>query len=140
MAVHEIARAMALLEAIDRDLDERGLEDKRGKPRYLLSHRWRVSRQLADWLAQISDSLARQTAAGEDSPPVGRDDYVRELQRIALGDDPSASARDRLGALNALINLDSDTSAKGAIAHLHFGQESNGEDQAIELDTDPTEP
>ena len=34
LAVHETARCMAILEAIDRDLDERGLEDKRGQPRY----------------------------------------------------------------------------------------------------------
>ena len=29
LAVHEATRCMAILEAIDRDLDERGLEDKR---------------------------------------------------------------------------------------------------------------
>jgi hypothetical protein len=39
LAVHEATRCMAILEAINRDLDERGLEDKRGRPRYLLNHR-----------------------------------------------------------------------------------------------------
>ncbi len=34
LAVHEVARCMAILEAIDRDLDERELEDETGKPRY----------------------------------------------------------------------------------------------------------
>src|SRR5712692_8973389 len=50
LAVHEAARCIAILEAIDRDLDERGLVDKAGKPRYLLNHRSRTSRQLAQWL------------------------------------------------------------------------------------------
>jgi hypothetical protein len=86
---------MAILEAIDRDLDERGLEDKRGRPRYLLNHRWRVSRQLDHWLAKISDAIARQAAAGQEQPRAELADYVRELERIALGRDPSAPLRVR---------------------------------------------
>jgi hypothetical protein len=39
LAVHAAARCVAILEAIDRDLDERGLVDKSGKPRHLLNHR-----------------------------------------------------------------------------------------------------
>src|SRR6266567_6548994 len=54
LAVHEAARCIAILEAIDRDLDERGLVDKAGEPRYLLNHRGRVSRQLEQWLAKVS--------------------------------------------------------------------------------------
>src|SRR6266536_3568227 len=46
LAVHEAARCIAILEAIDRDFDERGLVDKAGRPRYLLNHRSRTSRQL----------------------------------------------------------------------------------------------
>src|SRR6188472_3259612 len=46
LAVHEAARCIAILEAIDRDLDERGLVDDEGTPRYLLNHRSRISRQL----------------------------------------------------------------------------------------------
>ena len=57
LAVHEAARCMSILEAIDRDLDDRGLVDKGGKPRYLLNHRWRVSRQLDHWLAKISEVI-----------------------------------------------------------------------------------
>ena len=33
-------------------------------------------------------------------------DYVRELERIALGRDLSTSARDRLSALKELVKLD----------------------------------
>ncbi len=106
LAVHETARCMAILEAIDRDLDERGLEDKRGKPRYLLNHRWRVSRQLDHWLAQVSEAIQRQSADDQRPPRAEPVDYVRELQRIALGHDPTASARDRLAALKELLKLE----------------------------------
>jgi hypothetical protein len=36
LAVQEAARCVAILEAIDRDLDQRGLVDDEGSPRYLL--------------------------------------------------------------------------------------------------------
>jgi hypothetical protein len=105
LAVHEATRCMAILEAIDRDLDERGLEDRRGRPRYLLDHRWRASRQLDHWLAKISDAIARQAAAGQEQPRAELADYVGELERIALGRDPSANAHDRLSALKELVKL-----------------------------------
>jgi hypothetical protein len=76
---------MAILEAIDRDLDERGLVDKGGKPRYLLNHRWRVSKQLDHWLEKISAAIERQSTEGQEQPRAEFADYVRELQRIALG-------------------------------------------------------
>ena len=53
LAVHEAARCIAILEAIDRDLDQRVLVDKEGKPRYLLNHRSRTSRQLEQWLEKV---------------------------------------------------------------------------------------
>ena len=43
LAVQEAARCIAILEAIDRDFDERGLVDDEGTPRYLLNHRSRIS-------------------------------------------------------------------------------------------------
>jgi hypothetical protein len=49
IAVEQAARCIAILEAIDRDLDERGLVGKRGEPRYLLNHRSRTSRELERW-------------------------------------------------------------------------------------------
>jgi hypothetical protein len=105
LAVHEAARCAAILEAIDRDLDERGLVDRRGGPRYLLNHRWRVSRQLDHWLERIGQAIQRQQA-GQEQPRAEFADYVRELQRIALGQDTSGSARDRLGALKELLKLE----------------------------------
>jgi hypothetical protein len=102
IAVEQVARCIAILEALDRDLDERGLVDRRGQPRYLLNHRSRISRQLEQWLSKITPAMERQ-AAGEDAA-VGRADYVRELQRIGLAHDSSASARDRVSALKELLS------------------------------------
>jgi hypothetical protein len=105
LAVHEAARCIAILEAIDRDLDERGLVDKAGEPRYLLNHRARVSRQLEQWLARISAAIERQSAR-EQTPRRGEfADYVQALQQIALGQDPTATARERLVALKELLSL-----------------------------------
>jgi hypothetical protein len=124
LAVHEAARCMAILEAIDRDLDERGLVDKGGKPRYLLNHRWRVSRQLDHWLAKISEAIERQSE-GEEPPRAEFADYVRELQRIALGHDPSGSARDRLGALRELLKLEK----RGTTSYIEGASEDDPEMQ-----------
>ena len=95
---------MAILEAIDRDLDERGVVDKQGKPRYLLDKRVRVSRQLEQWLAKVDSSVDPRPTASE-SLRGEFADYVRALQRIALGQDADASTRDRLGALKELLKL-----------------------------------
>jgi hypothetical protein len=106
LAAHEAARCIAILEAIDRDLDQRGLVDNEGQPRYLLNHRSRTSRQLEHWLEKISTAIERQAPAADQAPPrADFPDYVRELQRIALGHDTTATARDRLTALNELLEL-----------------------------------
>jgi hypothetical protein len=106
IAVHEVARCMAILDAIDRDLDERGLVDRGRKSRSILNHRARISQQLDHWLAKISPAIDRQTADNHDGRQLGRSDYVRELQRIALGDDSTATARDRLAAIGRLADLE----------------------------------
>ena len=123
LAVHEAARCMSILEAIDRDLDDRGLVDKDGKPRYLLNHRWRVSRQLDHWLAKISEVVERQSAEDREPPRAEFADYVRELQRIALGQDPSGSARDRLAALKELLKLEK----KGTTSYIEGASEDDPE-------------
>ena len=103
LAVEEAARSMAILEAIDRDLDERGLVDRAGKPRYLLNHRARVSRQLELWLDKIAPALKQQAAAGEEPPPAEPVEYVRALRRIALGRDPAVTTREQLAALKLYL-------------------------------------
>ena len=105
LAVYEAARSMAILEAIDRDLDERGLVDKEGKPRYLLNHRSRTSRQLEQWLEKVSSAIEKQAASEKASARAEFPDYVHALQRIALGYDTTAAARDRLAALKELLEL-----------------------------------
>jgi hypothetical protein len=105
VAVHEAARCVAILEAIDRDLDQRGLVDRQGAPRYLLNHRSRTSRQLEQWLGKITAAVERK-AASELPPPRGDfPDYVQALQRIALGQETTATAGDQLAALKELLKL-----------------------------------
>ena len=119
LAVHEAARCIAILEAIDRDLDERGLVDKAGEPRYLLNHRARVSRQLEQWLVKVSYAIERETAREQDPPRAEFADYVQALQQIALGHDPTGTARDRLGALKELSHL----GRRGYSSYLEGGAE-----------------
>jgi hypothetical protein len=105
VAVNEAARCIAILEAIDRDLDQRGLVDTEGNPRYLLNHRARASRQLRQWLEKVSAATERHAASDNSSVRADHADYVRALQRIALGHDTSATARDRLSAIKELLEL-----------------------------------
>ena len=106
VAVHEVAHCMAILDAIDHDLDERGLVDRSGESRSIIKYRARISRELDRWLAKISPAIDRQTAEDHEGRQIGRPDYVRELQRIALGDDSTATARDRLSAIDRLADLE----------------------------------
>jgi hypothetical protein len=65
----------------------------------------RTSRQLEHWLEKVSAAIERE-ATSEQAPSRGDfPDYVRALQRIALGQDPTATARDRLAALEELLEL-----------------------------------
>ena len=105
LAVHEAARCIAILEAIDRDLDERGLVDRDGSPRYLLNHRSRTSRHLEHWLDRVTAALEGQTTSHHEPTKADFPDYVRALQRIALGQEATATARDQLAALKELLKL-----------------------------------
>ena len=106
LAVQEAARCIAILEAIDRDFDERGLVDDEGTPRYLLNHRSRISRQLEQWLQKISAAIERNPASEPEPLRADFPEYVRALQAIALGRDTTATARDRLAALRELLKLE----------------------------------
>jgi hypothetical protein len=99
LAVQEAARCVALLEAIDQDLAERGVVDKKGNARSLLDLRLRVSTRLERWLDRVQ--------AEADSEPLKseRADYIRELQRIALGRDRGARTQDRLNAIKQLLRV-----------------------------------
>ena len=104
IAIHQIASYKAILEAIDRDLAERGILNKRGETRSLLTDRARISRQLERLLDKVSPAIDRQTS--DERQPARRADYIRELEWIGLGGDSTASARDRVSALNTLLKLD----------------------------------
>jgi hypothetical protein len=69
VVAREVARNLAVLEAIDNHLSEDGLTDRRGKPRYLLEQRPRTSRLLGYWLEKLSPELERQRIAVK--PQVG---------------------------------------------------------------------
>ena len=120
--VHEVARYMAILEAIDRELDDRGLVDKRrGEPRSIVNLRSSASRQLDRWLSKISLTIDRQTSDEPRQPA----DYVRELERI-VSNDPGASARDRLAAINKLMELDSARSNEVTQVTVNFFRDEDG--------------
>ena len=105
VAVHQAARCIAILEAIDRDLDQRGLVDRKGAPRYLLNHRSRTSRQLEQWLGKVTAAVERETVSELAPPRADFPDYVQALQRIALGHEATAGAQDKLAALKELLKL-----------------------------------
>ena len=117
IALGGFARAAAILERIDLDLMERGIVDKRGEARSLLNHRARVERQVEHWRSKIAPAMERQDASESLSSPTGRSDYIRELQRIALGHDSTARSSDRLAAIKALLEIDS---APGEVTVVQF--------------------
>jgi len=140
VAVTEAARWIALLEAIDNDLDERGIVDRRGKERYLLELRVRVSARLERWLDKFAGAMERHWRNIE-VPKAEREDYVRELQRIALGADPHARTQDRLTALKQLVALDQ--SSKTEVVQVYFGprpaQPGDIVDGLVDEDVSPEE-
>ena len=88
-----------MLEAIDQDLAERGVVDKKGNARSLLDQRLRVSTRLERWLDRVHSAAESEPLRAE------RADYIRELQRIALGRDRAARPHDRLNAIKQLLQF-----------------------------------
>ena len=56
---------VVVLEAIDRDLDKRGLVDGEGNARSMLDHRARISRQLERWLGDFGATPASRASWAE---------------------------------------------------------------------------
>jgi hypothetical protein len=105
LAVHEAARCIAILEAIDRDLGSARARRQGGEVRYLLNHSSRTSRQLEQWLEKVSAAIERKATSEQAPSRADFPDYVRALQRIALGHDATATARHQLAALEELLEL-----------------------------------
>jgi hypothetical protein len=130
VAVEQAARCIAILDAIDRDLDERGVVGKRGEPRYLLKDRSRHSRELERWLALLAPTMERQSAG--DPTEIGRADYIAELQRIATGRDSTARARDRISASRELLKIESTSKTETAMVTLHVHRSYDGDMEILE--------
>jgi hypothetical protein len=105
----EVARLTAIIEAIDRDLDERGITDSKGNERYLLQRRERYARRLLEAHDRFLAAQARASKERFLQPETEVDgssaDYIRHLQGIAFGLDPEARLTDRVSALKTLIDL-----------------------------------
>ena len=136
IVLHQVASCMAILEAVDRDLAERGLLNKRGEARSLLVYRSRVSRQLERLLAAVSPAIDRQTSDAR--RPAARPDYVRELERIAFGGDSTANARDRVSALNILLKLDHGSTGVTHVT-MNFHRDADGNPIFGECESQGTE-
>jgi hypothetical protein len=127
LAAKEVASCMALIEAIDSDIQERGILDRGAKARPLLDLRLRYSARLERWLDKFSSSMDRDWRSRE-LPEANRNDYVRELQHIALGHDPTAATRDRLVALKELLRIDvaaKETDGGGVRVQMFFSEDPN---------------
>jgi hypothetical protein len=68
----EIGRLVALIEACDRDLAERGLANRKGDVRKLVQLRLQASRRLQEWLSAFGLT------------PRGRADFARQLAEDGL--------------------------------------------------------
>jgi hypothetical protein len=75
-AAMEIAGLIAIVEAVGRDLNERGLVDHLGKPRGLLDYRIRLSGRLERWLRQFG---ATPQARAELAAQLGQSVAMRAL-------------------------------------------------------------
>lgn len=129
LAVWEVARSTALLEAIDEALDASGLTNKRGEAHSLLNYRVRISRQLQRWMADIAPTIERQS---EGSPvDLGKDEYLRELKRIAVGNDKTASAHDRVAAIKELLKLESPTKGEPMVSVVRIIRDDDGTKQVV---------
>lgn len=136
LAVWEVARSTALIEAIDHELDERGLTNKRGEAHSLLNYRARISRQLLRWLSEIAPTIDRQSVGGVTE--IGRDEFIGELKRIASGKDATASAHDRVAAIRELLRAEAPRRVESEVAVVRIIREEDGTER-VEFDADTTD-
>lgn len=129
LAVGEVARLTAIVEAIDRELGERGLTNKRGEAHSLLNYRARISRQLHRWLADLAPSIERQSAGGLEE--AGRVEFVRELKWIASGKDATASAHDRVAAIKELLKMEAPSPTEPRVAIVRIIREDDGTEEIV---------
>lgn len=141
LAAREVAQLTAILEAINCDLDERGLVDKCGEARSILNHRASVARQLERWLAKIAPAIERQSA--DETAEASRAAYMRELRWIALGNDSSASASARVAAIRELERMETPSTTGSGVAIIRIIRDDDGTENVVyegeaPADEDPT--
>jgi hypothetical protein len=95
-AAMEIAGLIAIIEAADRDLNERGLVDHLGKPRGLLDYRIRLSGRLERWLRQFG---ATPQARAELAAQLGQSGAMRALLEVDVAEGERLLRASPLGVL-----------------------------------------
>ena len=106
IAAEEIGSIVATLEAIDLDLHERGLTDRRGNARSLLNYRVRLSGRLERWLREFG------------ATPASRVEWV---ERVSQGKSMAAMFRKELGEGKKLIEA---ARSRGDLGGENFGERS----------------
>lgn len=81
--MQKAARCIAILEAIDRDLDQRGPRRHDGAPLYLLNHGSRTSRQLEQWLEKVSAAIEKAEHDVPDATDDGEGRHPGDKQNLA---------------------------------------------------------
>ena len=129
LAVADMARLIAILEAIDRELEEAGLTNKRGEAHSLLNHRARIARQFHRLLRDLAPSIERQSASGLEE--AGRVEFVRELKWIASGKDTAASPHDRVAAIKELLKMEAPSPTEPLVAIVRIIREDDGTERVV---------
>ncbi len=106
LALNELARISATIEAMERDLDERGLTDKSGDERYLLRRRDSMARRFGEAHDRLLTAVERaqkrdNTVNARASVPP---EPLAQLRALASGTHPEADIRDQIAALKLWLD------------------------------------
>lgn len=126
LTVSALARCTATLEAIERVIDAFGVSSTKGVPSPFLDHWLRVSRRHDQLLSQLSCTMDRQWMTHQPLPALETNAYIEELQRIALGQDTTASARERITANKELRERGESTRGSNQVVTIMFRPEDVG--------------
>jgi hypothetical protein len=105
LAAREASNLTARIEAIDGDLDRKGMTNRKGEDRALVQRRDSLSRRLTEANEQLNGALsrARRDASASSSSP-GRADPVDCVRRLAaIAASPEERAADRIAADKAIM-------------------------------------
>jgi hypothetical protein len=105
LALNEVARISATIEAIERDLDERGLTDKSGDERYLLRRRDSMARRFGEAHDRLVTAVERaekrdNTANRTSVPP----EPLAQLRALASATHPEGGMPEQMAALKLWLD------------------------------------